>query len=389
MKRLKKNKFQVSSNTNTFNHSNSILEKNKKQSITDYYPIIVKELHKIHSNNCPIKIQSLMKVNDVHSHISTIRKFNNIITHNIRGMPNELDFDLHFYNYLYNSDNITKDSVQHLNYFKECKSTTHITHFKNINNLYPNTILISYDKSKYYIFYYENNNNILIELKEFVRDYIPLNNIYSIFPRIITNVTKSIITNNLHPDVMKNDFINTMDTMIIIFIGNTSIGIKLLEQVHNYIIKNKCYVSICISNHIFIDTQLLFYINQLIQSIGIDCVFIYTCAEMGNDITPSLLMCNELKKNCKQYNNCKYIIKIHTKSMATWSMLLTNFIFSKSLEQLKTLLNAEKKSACIGSNNYKMAVESSFKNNTLFTKNNTLFTKNNNYTFYCWNYVLY
>ena len=85
MKRLKKNKFQVSSNTNTFNcsnsiNSNSILVKNKQQSILDYYPNIAKELHKIHTHSSTDEIQSLMKINNTYSHVSTIRKFNNIDT---------------------------------------------------------------------------------------------------------------------------------------------------------------------------------------------------------------------------------------------------------------------------------------------------------------------
>jgi hypothetical protein len=90
---------------------------------------------------------------------------------------------------------------------------------------------------------------------------------------------------------------------------------------------------------------------------------IYNCKELGTDITPTLLMCDDILKNHHKFN---HIIKLHTKSISNHYNDLTDFILSMPLSNL--LLHRKSTCNCIGHPKYYINITSDIFNNELFIK---------------------
>jgi hypothetical protein len=168
----------------------------------------------------------------------------------------------------------------------------------------------------------------------------------------------------------KYDCLNdNYELLIIVFIGNINIGIDLI----NKIIKYKKYqpevnVAFCLNRNIIDNND----IKNLIKN-NFDFYAIYFCKELGTDITPTMLMYNDIIKKHK----FKHIIKLHTKSISKMYEELTNFLLSMSLNEL--LKNKKSDCNCIGFNEYYFNLYDDIYNNKL--KNEYISFINPNNTF--------
>ena len=86
---------------------------------------------------------------------------------------------------------------------------------------------------------------------------------------------------------------------------------------------------------------------------------IYNCIELGTDITPTLLMYHDVKKN----HTFENIIKLQTKSASQLYHDLTNFLINKPFKNL--LEKKKQNSNCIGE----------YKNYALVNNNDDIFNK--------------
>ena len=120
---------------------------------------------------------------------------------------------------------------------------------------------------------------------------------------------------------------NNFNTIILVFIGNEEIGIDLLQRIVNYKkINNEFNISICFNNKKIIENKV---IKNLIRD-NFDFYAIYLSNEFGTDITPTLLMYNDIIKE----HTFNHIYKFHTKSITNAFNELTDFLLSMPLNEL-------------------------------------------------------
>jgi hypothetical protein len=220
------------------------------------------------------------------------------------------------------------------------------------NKIYKNNIFkinlnfisfITGYKTKEEILYhiYINNLNTILhpnQLYNLFQDNIVINNNYIKYKNIIYDIKEFIkkINNYSYKNFkeltfrkIKENIIKKEENLIIIFIGNLSIGKYILDKIQEYKLIENFNIAIC-CKYIFI---------KEIQKCDYD--ILYSSNEFGNDIVPSLLVWDDLKDR-----NYKNIIKIHTKSNINILNKSLNFLLSKNITELKTLKQED--CSCIG-----------------------------------------
>ena len=90
---------------------------------------------------------------------------------------------------------------------------------------------------------------------------------------------------------------------------------------------------------------------------------VYECKECGTDITPTLLMYDDISKK----NTFKHIIKLQTKTIIKPYDDLTNFLLSKTIYQIQSLKNDT--CNCIGHPDYYIGLKEDIFNNELKLNN--------------------
>jgi hypothetical protein len=188
-------------------------------------------------------------------------------------------------------------------------------------------------------------------------------NVYKLTDFVNNFVYKSKYT-DLKKQLIKQKFYNLnnkIELLLVVFIGNEERGIDLISKIVNFKKIETFNVSFCFNN--LNDTQkytdkIKFLIKQ-----NFEFYSIYNCRELGTDITPTLLMCDDIIEN---HHNFKHIIKLHTKSISNQYTELTDYILSMPLNKL--LENKQKNCNCIGDPNYYIKISSDIFNNKLFIK---------------------
>ena len=112
---------------------------------------------------------------------------------------------------------------------------------------------------------------------------------------------------------------------------------------------------------------------------------IYLSKEFGTDITPTLVMYNDISKN----HEFKHIIKLHTKSITDQYEDLTKYLLSVPL---KTLCLKKHNSNCIGNENYYTILKDDVFNKQLLFSHHTYLNIEKTFVagtiFYCENIVM-
>ena len=237
---------------------------------------------------------------------------------------NHIDLDLHFYKVINNIDCNDNDDL--LNHFHKKGLSGLIYHPKQLKNLYPN-IKILRSKDNINIFYKNN----LIPGDKFVEDKVYNKTFDQLCKKIVKNIENKLSDDNL---------------LILVFIGNKYIGEKLIDKLINYKkIEKNFNVAFCIHHKNNID-ELKNKIRKNFKNYGI-----FITKEMGNDIVPTMIMYNYIRK----YNSYKHIIKLQTKSYQEQMDELTDYLLDKKLEKLLSLRNDN--CNCIGINKYYMRIK--------------------------------
>jgi hypothetical protein len=249
-------------------------------------------------------------------------------------ISNAFDIDLYFFcranNFEYTNINVA------LNYVKTIGLHGLIYHPKQVKNIYPDVVFYEF-MNNIYVFH----TNTIYTLQNFIDKYV-YNVDFDILSEVLIKKKYSCLNDNL-------------DLLILVFIGNEDIGIDLLKRIIKYKNMQIFNISICFNSSKLLNSDKL---KKLIKS-NFDFYSIYQCKEMGTDITPTILMYNEIIKK----HTFKHILKFHTKSIQDIYLYLTNYLLSMPVKKL--LLQKIDESNCIGHPSYYTDLTSDIFNNNL------------------------
>jgi hypothetical protein len=256
---------------------------------------------------------------------SDIKKFLNYLKHPLNydktsDVLNAFDIDLYFFCKVNNIQYI--DDKNSLTYLSKIGLHGFIYHPKQLENIFPGIQFYKFLNNIYS--YYDNK---IAPVQNLVSDYL-------------YNSSFDIITDLLIQK--KYDCLNdNYEQILLVFIGNLGIGIDLINKIIAYKNKQSNFnIAFCFNKKIF-KLKELKGLKELIKN-NFDFYAIFTCKELGTDITPTLLMYNEIIKN----HNFKHIIKLHTKSIKDCYEKLSNYLLSVPLKDL--LINQKENCNCIG-----------------------------------------
>jgi hypothetical protein len=241
-------------------------------------------------------------------------------------ISNAFDIDLYFCNYVHHIvENFNEKNVDHkkkiMQFIKKDGLKGKIYHPKQLKNLFPDSNL-SLFSNKLFI----EHNLQIYELKTFVNDYL-----YSLSYQ---EILKQMIKN-------KYNHLNTrFSLLLLVFIGNEKVGIDLIQKIITYQKIQDFNVAFCFNSRILYENfKIKIQQSFLYYSI-------YLSNEFGTDITPTMLMYDDI---CRKY--CpEHIIKLHTKSIENHYQDLTNYLLQKPLNEI--LLRKNKYCNCIGHPNH-------------------------------------
>jgi hypothetical protein len=155
---------------------------------------------------------------------------------------------------------------------------------------------------------------------------------------------------------MYDNFNTKISLLIIVFIGNEERGIDLINKIIEYKKVQRLNISFCF-NSFSIMNNLKSKIKDNFKYYGI-----YLTKEFGTDITPTLLMFEDISKKY----DFQHIIKLHTKSITNQYEELTTYLLSMPLKTLCN--NNNNNSNCIGNPKYYTILQKDvFNKQLLFT----------------------
>jgi len=155
---------------------------------------------------------------------------------------------------------------------------------------------------------------------------------------------------------------NNYDILFLVFIGNEEIGIDLLNKIIEHKkINSNFNISFCFNSDDIMKSE---KVKNLIKK-NFDFYAIYKSKELGTDITPTLLMYNEIIK----MHNFKHIYKFHTKSIVKPFKELTEYLLNMTLEEL--IKERASNCNCIGNPYYYLPIDSDIYNNKLKNQHNS------------------
>jgi hypothetical protein len=256
-------------------------------------------------------------------------------------IPNAFDIDLYFFCKVNNIKYINHRYA--LNYINKFALDGFIYHPKQLINIFPKILFYNFLDNIHII----NNNNI-VTVQEFLHKYLYI---------LDFNLLSNLLIDNKYSCLNDN-----YDILIMVFIGNEEIGIDLIKRIIKYKeIQNNFNIAFCFNEK----TIKNFSVFKNIITNNFDFYAIYKSKELGSDITPTLLMYNDIIKKHK----FQHVLKFHTKTINKNYFELTNFLISVPLIDL--LNQTEYKTCkcnCIGEPNYYINLKMDIFNNTLKQK---------------------
>jgi hypothetical protein len=249
---------------------------------------------------------------------------------------NHIDVDLYFYkkaNKLFILDNDDDNNYNTiLEHLYNIGIHELIYHPKQLYNIFPN-IKIIYYQNELYILENDSINKLPIQTTNIqpIEKYIK-NNIY--------NVTFEQLSKILIHEKITKLIDNNNELLIIVFVGNKLRVNDLFILLQIYKTIQYYHLAVCFNSKELYNEYYKYITDNF------DSYFIYVSNEFGNDIIPSLLMYQEIRKT-RKYNN---IIKLHTKYKYNEFTYLTNFVLSKPIT--KHIPNINSNCNCIGHPKY-------------------------------------
>lgn len=274
-------------------------------------------------------------------------------------MKNAFDVDLYFCNNV-NQLNM-KNENDILKYIKNIALTGYIYHPKQIMNVYPTATIYKFMDNLMI-----ENNSVLSKASDFVE-----NHLYKLsFNQLAKHLIKNVYSN----------FDLKYDVILLVFIGNENIGKILIDKIVEYNKLQNFNIAFCFNSY-----EISKNMKHIIKNNFINYA-IYISNELGTDITPTMLMYNDItSKYC-----FKHIIKLHTKSISNLFNMLSDFLLSMPIDKL--LLHKRDDCNCIGhydsyielkndpwvkisliNNNSIMDIKKKFVAGTIFYADNSIF----------------
>jgi hypothetical protein len=253
-------------------------------------------------------------------------------------IKNAFDIDLYFFskvnNFPYSNNN--KEILKHI---KNIGLHGYLYHPKQLINIFPEICFYSF-LDNIYVFHKLN----IYTIQDFASKFLYNLSYDDLCSRLIK---KKFCT-----------FDKDIDVLLLVFIGNEDRGMELINSIIEYKKIQKFNVSFCFnSDHLFSSEKIKKKIKEHFKNYAI-----YISNELGTDITPTLLMYNEIIKN----NHFNHIIKLHTKSITNQYNDLTNYLLKKPISSL--ILEKKSNCNCIGHPDYYMDLYEDIFNNDLKIK---------------------
>jgi len=239
---------------------------------------------------------------------------------------NAFDIDLYFFCKVNNLQYINSSIA--LNYITKIGLDGFIYHPKQLLNIFPKILFYTFLDNIYVI----ENYNIIEPIQHFVNNKL-YNSNFNILTNLLIKKKYSCLNDNY-------------DILLLVFIGDEEIGIDLIERIIKYKqIQPDFNVSFCFNSNKIFQSQT---IKSIITN-NFDFYAIYKCKELGSDITPTLLMYNDII----QKHRFEHILKFHTKTISDNYLNLTNYLIKQPLNDfLLENQNYRDISNCFGYPNY-------------------------------------
>lgn len=223
-------------------------------------------------------------------------------------IPNFIDFDFDFMREGYpHLKNMPNEGL--INYIKSNNYNNHIFHFKQLLNLFKNKIQYLKNKDNKTIIKYKNKTYTLNQFIKSIDTYT-----YDQFKKLTIQFE------------YKTHF-KSNKLLILVFIGNNEKGIEILNKIKSYSQIETFSIVFCVKYN------LIDIFKEKIIEYNFDSCIIYSSNEFGTDITPSLLVCDEINKII----DYTYIIKLHTKTDSNIFNNHTDFLLTKSISDILCL----------------------------------------------------
>jgi hypothetical protein len=246
---------------------------------------------------------------------------------------NAFDIDLKFCNLV---NNLLMDNDSDIiKYIQMIGINGYIYHPKQITNIFPQII------------FYTFLDNIFIMYKS---DIYIANDFVNKF---LYNITYE----NMFDIMIKTRYYNLnrdIPLLLLVFIGNEERGNDLINRIIQYKEIQEFNISFCFN----VTNNFTEKLKNKIKN-NFNYYSIYECKECGTDITPTMLMYDDIIKK----DTFKHIIKLQTKSIVNQYNDLTTFILSRPIEKLKLL--KQDNCNCIGHPNYYLPLDEDKFNNDL------------------------
>jgi hypothetical protein len=250
---------------------------------------------------------------------------------------NAFDVDLFFCD---NVNNLKmKDNNEIIKYIQLIGINGFIYHPKQIINIFPTIKL----------YRFLNDIYIMHQLKIYTAN--------NFIDKFLYNSTY----NDIHNILIRNRYDNlnpNCPVLLLVFIGNEERGNDLLNKIIQYKNIEKFNVSFCFN----LNGRLADKMKTTIKD-NFEFYSVYECKECGTDITPTLLMYDDISKKY----TFNHIIKLQSKTIIKAYNELTDFVLSKPIDKLRLFKNNT--CNCIGHPNYYIELKEDIFNNELKLNN--------------------
>jgi hypothetical protein len=261
-------------------------------------------------------------------------------------IKNAFDIDLKFFCYVNNIEYINDTFT--LEYINKIGLDGFIYHPKQLFNIFGNLEIYIF-LNNIYTFY----NKKIYTIQDFVNKYI-YNSRFDFMTDLLIKKKYDTLNDNYN-------------TILLVFIGNEEIGLDLLDRIIKYKKINDSFnIAFCIN---IISIKNTLRIKKIIRE-NFDFYAVYYSKEFGTDITPTMLMYNDIIKN----HNIEHILKFHTKTISNLYTKLTNYLLTNPIHIITQ--NKQPYSNCIGPVDTYINIKNDNYNSVLKNKYKDLFYEN-------------
>lgn len=229
---------------------------------------------------------------------------------------NLFDVDFEFIKQCYNFEALTNEEI--ISFVKKNNYINYVFHPKQLYNLFNDQIKLLTDENKRIYVNYRNEEYTLVEFIKHIETYS-----YDTLKKICVR------------EIRQHNF-RQQKLLIIVYIGDKKNILSILNKIKRYSIIERFSIAFCINY------KLINPVTQWIKRYFYKNYIIYSSNELGNDITPSLLVYDEIM----QKYEFDYVIKLHTKTDLQFLNKAIDFLLKSNIETLLSRQNP--KSSSIG-----------------------------------------